>query len=108
MNDRRRRFEAQVLPQLDAAYNFARWLARPPLDAEDIVQDAMLHAFKGFDLFRGEGAKSWLLSIVRNCFLDAVRKTQRKRGEPVPSDDELGSDDFAWISREPNPEAVMI
>src|SRR5437588_470918 len=42
MSDRRARFEAQALPHLDAAYNLARWLARPPLDADDIVQDAML------------------------------------------------------------------
>src|ERR1700720_296155 len=108
MTDRRRRFEAQALPHLDAAYNLARWLARPPLDADDIVQDAMLRAFKSFDSFRGDNVKPWLISIVRNCFIDAARKTARRRSEPVPSDDELGADDFAWIADEPDPEAVMI
>ena len=48
MDDRRRRFEAQALPHLDAAYNLARWLSRSPTDADDIVQDAMLRAFRGF------------------------------------------------------------
>ncbi len=42
MDDRRRRFEAQALPHLDAAYNLARWLSRSPADADDIVQYAML------------------------------------------------------------------
>jgi DNA-directed RNA polymerase specialized sigma24 family protein len=46
MDDRRRRFEAQALPHLDAAYNLARWLSRSPADADDIVQDAMLRAFR--------------------------------------------------------------
>jgi RNA polymerase sigma factor (sigma-70 family) len=108
MNDRRRRFEAQALPHLDAAYNLARWLARPPLEADDIVQEALLHAFKGFDSFRGDNVKPWLLAIVRNCFLTAVRQTRRRRNEPIPSDDELGADDAAWATGEPDPEATLI
>ena len=108
MTDRRRRFEAQALPHLDAAYNLARWLARPPLDADDIVQEAMLRAFRAFDSFRGDNVKPWLLSIVRNCFLTAVRQTRRRRDEPIPSDDELGADDAAWAGDEPDAETVMI
>jgi len=65
------RFEAEALPHLDAAYNFARWLSRSDVDAEDIVQDAMLRAFKAFEGFRGENARPWLLAIVRNCWLVA-------------------------------------
>jgi DNA-directed RNA polymerase specialized sigma24 family protein len=57
MSDKRRRFEAQALPHLDAAYNLARWLARPPLDAEDIVQEAMLRAFRAFETLRGDDVK---------------------------------------------------
>jgi RNA polymerase sigma factor (sigma-70 family) len=108
MNDRRRRFEAEALPHLDAVYNLAKWLARPPCDADDIVQDAMMRAFVGFDSFRGDNVKPWLLSIVRNCFLDAVRNSQRRRSEPLPSDDDLGPDDSAWAVDDPDPEAVMI
>jgi len=72
MDEKRRRFEALAMPHLDAAYNLARWLARG--DADDIVQEAMLRAFKSFDGFRGEAVKPWLLAIVRNCHLDAQRK----------------------------------
>lgn len=59
-------FEAELLPHLDAAYNLARWLTRNPQDAEDIVQEAFLRAFRFFGGFRGGNAKSWLLRIVRN------------------------------------------
>ena len=61
------RFEQTILPHLDAAYNLARWLTRNQHDAEDMVQEAYLRAFKFFYSFRGNDARSWLLSIVRNC-----------------------------------------
>ena len=50
MDDRRQRFEALALPHMDAAYNLARWLSRSPVEADDIVQDAMLRAFSAFDI----------------------------------------------------------
>ncbi len=53
MDERRVRFEAEILPHLDAAYRFARWLSRSPGDVDDIVQDAILHAFRGFEGRRG-------------------------------------------------------
>jgi len=64
----RRRFEQQVLPHIDAAFNLARWLTRNDHDAEDVVQDAMLRAYRYLESLRGE-ARPWLLAIVRNaCF----------------------------------------
>ena len=78
MDDRRRRFEAQALPHLDAAYNLARWLSRSPADADDIVQDAMLRAFRGFDGFRGGDIRPWLLTIVRNCWRSAGSAATRR------------------------------
>src|SRR5256885_10914082 len=63
------RFEAVVLPHLDAAYALARYLTRNAQDAEDVVQDACLRAIKYFEGFRGEtapSARAWLLTIVRN------------------------------------------
>jgi RNA polymerase sigma-70 factor (ECF subfamily) len=60
-------FEQTVLPHLDAAYNLARWLTRNQHDAEDMVQEAYLRAFKFFYSFRGTEPRAWLLSIVRNC-----------------------------------------
>jgi RNA polymerase sigma-70 factor, ECF subfamily len=65
MSERKRRFEERVLPHLDAAYNLARWLTRNDHDAQDVVQEAMLRAFRFLDGLRGE-AKPWLLTIVRN------------------------------------------
>ena len=65
-------FSEVMLPHMDAAYTLARYLSRDPTAAEDIVQDAFLRAFRGFDRWRGDGAKAWLLTIVRNCFLNSV------------------------------------
>jgi RNA polymerase sigma-70 factor (ECF subfamily) len=92
MDDRRRRFEAQALPHLDAAYNLARWLSRSPADADDIVQDAMLRAFRAFDGFRGEDAKAWILTIVRNCWRSAGTASKR-RGHTSLEDENLVADD---------------
>src|SRR5215472_1207591 len=65
---RKRRFEQAVLPHLNAAYNLARWLTRNDHDAQDVVQEAVLRAYRFFDGLRGE-PKPWLLAIVRNaCF----------------------------------------
>jgi RNA polymerase sigma factor (sigma-70 family) len=71
-------FRETMLPHMDAAYNFARYLARDPYAAEDIVQDAFLRAFRLFGSWRGEGAKAWLLAIVRNAFLDWVKANRRE------------------------------
>jgi RNA polymerase sigma factor (sigma-70 family) len=83
MDERRRNFEAQALPHFDAAVNLARWLSRSPADAEDIVQDALLRAFRAFDGFRGGDARPWLLAIVRNCW----RSHQSRHGRMPLTDD---------------------
>ena len=57
-----------VLPHLDAAYNLARWITRNDHDAQDVVQESFLRAYRFFDGLRGE-AKPWLLAIVRNSCL---------------------------------------
>jgi RNA polymerase sigma-70 factor (ECF subfamily) len=62
----RRRFEEIFLPYLDAAYNLARWIIRHDQDAQDVVQDTYIRAFRGFHLFRGGNGRSWFLTIVRN------------------------------------------
>ena len=71
------RFEELIMPHLDAAYNLARWLTRNEHDAEDVVQDAFLRAFKFFDGFHGSNSRSWLLSIVRNASFDWLKKNRR-------------------------------
>ena len=68
VSEPKRRFEQLVLPHFDAAYNLARWLTRNDHDAQDVVQEAVLRAYRFFDGLRGE-AKPWLLCIVRNTFL---------------------------------------
>ncbi len=78
MDEKRARFEAQVLPHLDAAYRFARWLSPAPGDADDVVQEAMLRAFRAFDALRGSDVKAWLMAIVRNCHSTALKQRQRR------------------------------
>lgn len=57
------------MPHLSAAYNFARWLMRHPQDAEDMVQEAYLKAYRSFDKYKGGDPLSWLLAILRNTCL---------------------------------------
>jgi RNA polymerase sigma-70 factor, ECF subfamily len=56
-----------MLPHLDAAYNLARWLTGNDTDAEDVVQEAYLRAFKFFAGFHGDNSRAWLLKVVRNA-----------------------------------------
>jgi len=72
VRDRADQFRLVMLPHMDAAYSLARYLTRDATAAEDIVQDAFLRAFRGFDTWRGDNSKAWLLAIVRNCFLNSV------------------------------------
>ena len=62
----RQTFEEVVLPHLDAAFNYARWLTKSDADAEDVVQDAYVRALRFFSSLRSDDARSWLLTIVRN------------------------------------------
>jgi RNA polymerase sigma-70 factor (ECF subfamily) len=93
------RFETLVLPHLDAAYNFARWLLHGGADAEDAAQDAMLRAYRFFNGFRGGDVRAWLLQIVRNtCFTwmqknrhgkDTDEFNEEVHGRPSPTPEEL-------------------
>jgi len=107
MDDRRGRFEAEVLPHLDAAYRFARWLSHSPGDADDLVQEAILHAFRGFDALRGSDVKAWLLAIVRNCHSTALKQRQRRALVPLPEEHDA-QDGYAMIATTPDPESASI
>jgi RNA polymerase sigma-70 factor (ECF subfamily) len=65
-----------MLPHLDGAYNLARYLTRDSVVSEDVVQDAMLRAFRAFGQYRGGSPRAWLFTIVRNC----CRTAQAGRG----------------------------
>jgi RNA polymerase sigma factor (sigma-70 family) len=107
MDDRRRRFEVQVLPHLDAAYRFARRLARSPDDADDVVQEAILRAYRGFDALRGSDVKAWLLTIVKNCHLTVLKQQQRRASVPLPEEHDA-QDGQALIATTPDPETATI
>ena len=69
-------FEETMLPHLDAAYNLARWLLRNEQDAQDVVQEAYLRAFKSFGGFHGSNGRAWLLTIVRNTSYTLLKKNR--------------------------------
>jgi RNA polymerase sigma factor (sigma-70 family) len=108
MDDKRGRFEAQVVPHLDAAYRFARWLGGAPAssEADDIVQEAFLRAYRAFDNLRGHDAKAWLFRIVRNCHADAYRSRERRAHVPLPADGEAAAE--LLVCESPGPEAESI
>ena len=71
-----RSFEELMLPHLDAAHNLARWLLRNEQDAQDVVQEAYLRAFRSFAGFRGSNGRAWLLTIVRNTSYTLLKKNR--------------------------------
>jgi RNA polymerase sigma factor (sigma-70 family) len=107
MDERRVRFEAQVMPHLDAAYRFGRWLTRSADDGDDLVQDAILRAYRGFDTLRGSNVKAWLLTIVRNCHSTSLKQRQRGDLQPLPEEDDA-SGGAALIAEGPGPESAAI
>lgn len=97
------RFERLVLPHLDAAFNLARWLTRSDHDAQDVVQEAYLRAFRFFNGFHGEDARTWLLAIVRNTTYTWLRQN-RSQDAAVPFDEELHRSEKEF----PNPESLVL
>ncbi len=96
-------FEEAVLPHLDAAHNLARWLTRNDADADDVVQEAYLRAFKFFGGFHGADGRSWLLAIVRNtCY------TWMQRNRSPELTVSLDDDAPEIESKDLNPEALLL
>jgi RNA polymerase sigma factor (sigma-70 family) len=81
-------FEAMMLPHLDAAHNLAKWLLRNEQDAQDVVQEAFLRAFKSFGGFHGSNGRAWLLTIVRNTAYTLLKKN-RVANLTTPFDEEI-------------------
>jgi RNA polymerase sigma factor (sigma-70 family) len=83
----RRDFEDVVVPHLDAAFNYARWLTKNDADAEDVVQDAAIRALRFFSSLRNDDARAWLLTIVRNTWYG--RLARQGHSQPVGVYDEM-------------------
>jgi len=90
-----------VADHLDAAYNLARWILPIEADAEDVVHDAFLRAMNGYAGFRGENARAWILTIVRNTAYNFIRDRANKKSEPIDSglEEVLASNDCDPIER---------
>ncbi|MDB6028031.1 MAG: polymerase subunit sigma [Verrucomicrobiales bacterium] len=99
--DKLARFEQCMMPHMDAAYNLARWLTGNEPDAQDVVQQAFLRAFKFFGGFRGGDSRSWLLRIVRNSFYDWV-------GKQRPLDTSFDEDLHGIATESPAPDAALL
>ena len=91
------------MPHLDAAYNLARWLTRNEHDAQDVVQDAFLRAFKYFGGFHGGNSRSWLLSIVRNTAYTWLQKNRKQELATVFDEEIHDIEDTAS-----NPEVLLL
>jgi RNA polymerase sigma-70 factor (ECF subfamily) len=96
-------FEEVVLPHLDAAYNLARWLVRKPQDAEDIVQEAYLRAFKFFGGYQGGDARSWVLKIVRNTSYSFLEKNR-----PAELAEEFDEEVHTAVVEQPGAETALL
>lgn len=90
-----------MIPHLDAAYNLARWLLRSEADAEDVVQESYLRAFRFFDTFRGENSRSWMLTIVRNTCYSWIQRQQ-----PQHAADEFNEESYKTETI-PDPERIL-
>jgi RNA polymerase sigma-70 factor (ECF subfamily) len=107
MDDQRSRFEAEVLPHLNTVYRFARWLTRTPGDADDLVQESFLRAFRGFDRLRGSNVKAWLFAIVRNCHATAQQQRRKRGFVPLPAENDT-QDGHAMVATTGSPETASM
>jgi len=96
-------FEQVVLPHLDAAYNLARWLVRNTHDAEDIVQEAYLRAFKFFGGYQGGDSRAWVLKIVRNTSYTFLEKNR-----PADLSEEFDEKVHTDTAEQPGAEAALL
>jgi RNA polymerase sigma-70 factor (ECF subfamily) len=99
--DKRHSFDLLMLPHMDAAWNLARWLMRNDHDAEDVVQDAFVRAWRFYDGFHGSQSRPWLLAIVRNTAYSWMEKN--RGGHELEDDDRIDEGDV-----DIGPEALAI
>jgi RNA polymerase sigma-70 factor (ECF subfamily) len=105
------RFEELVMPLRGAAFNLAYWILKSREEAEDVVQEAYLRAFRAFPRFRGENVRPWLLVIVRNQAYTTLDARKRAGSVVLLSEDlkaRRGSEEPEVASPDPSPEAAMV
>ena len=107
-NERQRRFELLALPHLDAAYNLGRWLTGNAADAEDVVQEAYLRAFRYFDAWQGDNLRSWLLAIVRTSFLTWARDNRSSRLVFTSEESKEAHEETLWTPSPSDPETLLM
>jgi RNA polymerase sigma-70 factor (ECF subfamily) len=106
--DTARRFETLVLPHMNSAFNVARWLTHNDQDAQDVVQEAYLRAFRFFGGFRGEDARAWLLSIVRNTFYTWHHQNRGHAADTTEFEEDRHSLETNAADHDCGPEAMLI
>lgn len=104
---RRQRFETLLLPHLSAAYNLARWLVHKDADAQDIVQEAFLRAFRYFESFHGGNERAWLLGIVRNTCYDWFKQHHQQALHASYEDELHGHLHIDGQTTHGNPETIL-
>lgn len=104
------RFKQNIVPHLDAAYNFARFLSRDADAAQDIVQEAFLRAYRSFAGYRGGDIRAWIFTIVRNCYHSWLMDRRRKSRLEVDYHGEGDSEELisSMPSEEDTPEAMLV
>lgn len=109
-NDTLARFQRDIVPQLDAAYNFARFLSRDTDAAQDIVQEAFLRAYRSFEGYQGGDARAWIFAIVRNCYHNWLIDRRRKMRLEADTHDNGTKDRAACdvASEDDNPELSLL
>jgi RNA polymerase sigma factor (sigma-70 family) len=111
VDNRAQRFRELIEPLLNDAYTFARYLARDPSAAEDIVQEASLRAFRHIESLRSHDARAWMMKIVRNCFFawraKVVQAGLRSIDIDQLSDDDGGVGEPDFAEHELDPQSIL-
>jgi RNA polymerase sigma factor (sigma-70 family) len=98
-------FEALAMPIVNSAYNLARWLARNDHDAEDLVQETYLKAFRSFASFQpGTNFRAWIFRILRNTFLSSCPVRERQLMVELESEEQV----FPAFANCTTPESLLI
>ena len=106
--DDRQRFNEAVLPHVNDALSMARWLTGNAADAEDVVQDACIRAFRAITTVNNTDARAWLLAIVRNTAFTWLAKNRPKDVITTDDEDLFEQAGLEMVATQVSPEAILI